>query len=191
MIGSEPMTVGEAVTHCANPKCCCGREKGVPAMVDQHGITETADRLWPVTTLADGTKVLKFCDVGCYHEYQDAQAKMPRGQQDPDVGTILCTRCGTEVRGVNMGLEGARDKFCSVECVSPLALVYRARDRKAAEIPNRSLDARRRDLPAPKDPVDMVAAYNKQHHEALVGSGKAVLWDVLVPLPRHGLRVAS
>jgi hypothetical protein len=181
MIGNEPMTVDAAVTHCANPKCRRGRQKGVPAMVDQNGIAEAADRLWPVTTLADGTKVLKFCDVGCCHEYQDAQAQLPGEQQDPDVGTILCSRCGNEVRGLNMGVQGARDKFCSVQCVSPLALVYRARDRTAAEIANRSLDARRRDLPTPEDPADMVAAYNQRHHEVLAGGSKGVLWDVLMP----------
>jgi hypothetical protein len=103
MIGSEPMTVDAAVTHCANPKCRCGRPKGVPALVDQQGIAAAADRLWPVTTLANGRKVLKFCDVRCCHEYQDAQTKLPEEQRDPDVGTILCSRCGNEVRGLNMG----------------------------------------------------------------------------------------
>jgi hypothetical protein len=181
MIGSEPMTVDAAVTHCANPKCRCGRPKGVPALVDQQGIAAAADRLWPVTTLANGRKVLKFCDVRCCHEYQDAQTKLPEEQRDPDVGTILCSRCGNEVRGLNMGVQGGRDKFCSVECVSPLALAYRARDRTAAETANHSLHARRRGLPAPEDPVDMVAAYNQRHHEVLVGGSKGVLWDVLMP----------
>jgi hypothetical protein len=41
-----------------------GREKGVPATPDHHGMSGKAD-LWPVTTLADGRKVLKFCGMGC------------------------------------------------------------------------------------------------------------------------------
>jgi hypothetical protein len=57
------MTVEAVVTQCANPKCRMGREKGVPAAVDRQGISEDVDRLWPVTTLADGRKVLKFCGL--------------------------------------------------------------------------------------------------------------------------------
>jgi hypothetical protein len=183
LIGSEPMTVEAVVTHCASPKCLMGRAKGVPAAVDRQGITEKADRLWPVTTLADCKKVLKFCDLPCWHVYQQDQAKLPDGERDPHVGRILCTRCGQEIRqGSGNGLQGKRDRFCSVACVSQLALVYAARDRAAAEVTNRSLDARRTDLPEPKDAVDLKVKYEKDKHaNLLAGPGKAVLWDLLMP----------
>jgi hypothetical protein len=181
VIGTEPMTAEAVVTICANPKCRMGREKGVPAAVDRQGIGEAADRLWPVTTLADGRKVLKFCGLSCCHDYQRHQAKLPESQRDPDIGRILCTRCGSEEFQGSHGLVGERDAFCSVKCVSQLALVYRARDRQVAEMPNRSMDARRRDeLPAPKDAVDLVATYNKEYGD-VVRAGKAVLWDFFRP----------
>lgn len=181
MIGTEPMTAEAVVTHCANPKCRMGREKGVPAAVDRQGIVEAADRLWPVTTLADGRKVLKFCGLSCCHDYQRDQAKLPESQRDRDIGRILCTRCGSEEFHGSNRLAGERDIFCSVTCVSRLALVYRARDRQAAGIPNRSMDARQRDdLPVPKDAVDLVATYNKEHGDA-VRAGTAPLWDLIRP----------
>jgi hypothetical protein len=154
MMGHEPMTVEAIVTHCANPKCRMGREKGVPATPDHHGISGKAD-LWPVTTLADRRKVLKFCGISCCHDYQKEQATLPESQRDFDIGTILCTRCGGEIEHGNNGLQGVRDRLCSVECIPQLALVYQARDRMASKLTNRSLDARRRDdLPAPKDAVE-------------------------------------
>jgi hypothetical protein len=181
LIGSEPRTVEAVVTHCANPKCRMGREKGVPAAVERQSIVEAADRLWPVTTLADGRKVLKFCGLSCCHDYQRDQAKLPESQRDPDIGRIVCTRCGSEEFHGTHGLAGERDEFCSVKCVSQLALVYRARDRQAAEMPNRSPGARRRDdLPASKDAVDLVATYNKEYSD-VVRAGKAVLWDFFRP----------
>ena len=180
MIGHEPMTVEAVVTHCANPNCRMGREKGLPATPDHHGISGKVD-LWPVTTLADGRKVLKFCGISCCHDYQKKQAKLPESQRDFDIGTILCTRCGGEIEHGSHGLQGFRDRLCSVRCVSQLALVYQARDHLASKLTNRSLDARQRDdLPTPKDVVDMKASYEKQRHASSM-AGKGVLWPLLMP----------
>jgi hypothetical protein len=174
------MTVEATVTHCANPKCLMGREKGVPAAIDQQGIRGLAERLWPVTTLADGRKVLKFCSINCCDVYKRDQEKLPEGQRDPDIGRILCTRCGREERHGNHGIEGQRDQLCSVECVPRLALVYAARDRAAAEVPNRSLDARpRNDLPEPEDSIDIKTAYAQRQQKNLM-TGKGALWSLLV-----------
>jgi hypothetical protein len=157
-----------------------GREKGVRATPDHHGISDKAD-LWPVTTLADGRRVLKFCGISCCHDYQRQQATLPESQRDPDIGTILCTRCGGEIENGNNGLQGFRDRLCSVDCIPQLALVYQARDRMASKLTNRSLDARRRDdLPAPKDAVDMKASYEKERHASSM-AGRGVLWPLLMP----------
>jgi hypothetical protein len=145
--------------------------------------------LWPVTTLADGTKVLKFCELSCCRTYRADQAKLPGNQRDSDVGEIICTRCGEDLTAVdrkptvNHGLQGERDKFCSVACVSQLALVYAARDRAALGVLNRSLNARRRtDLPEPKDAVDLKAKYEKDKHANLLsGPGQATIWELLMP----------
>ena len=173
------------VGECANPKCISGPDR-TPAKVDFEGRVnykgEPWPEHWPVTTLADDSKVLKYCSLACWRSYQQAQAKMPEAQRDPDVGELLCTRCGGEIpegAGSQRCQAERRGQFCSVACVAPLANVYKAAKEARAGIPNRSRNAVRRNLPEPADPVDMAAAYRKQEREVML-DGRGMFWDLLV-----------
>ncbi len=100
---------------CANPKCPTGPKRG-PGRV--------AGRYAPWVTLTDGSKVLKYCSVSCWRHYEEYQAKLPESQRDPDIGVILCCKCGgSEFDHGGHYFKGDRDGDvrCSIGCLPPLS----------------------------------------------------------------------
>jgi|GEM_PF-5164760 len=102
--------------RCANPKCIWS---GPDHLCDYNADAEHG-QFAPWVTLAEGSKVIKYCSMQCWSSYRRDQVKLPQSKQDPDIGVILCSECGREVQ-MNSPKRGTRDCYCSVDCLPPMS----------------------------------------------------------------------
>lgn len=184
--------------RCANPKCIWS---GPDHLCDYHADVERG-RFAPWVTLADGSKVIKYCSMQCWSSYRREQVKLPQSQQDPDIGVILCSECGREVQ-MNSPKRGTRDCYCSVDCWPPMSDeqkrriatlfdVDRTRERRRAEREPRRADAppppglvRRKFPGSPRPKEDALQEYRSWYD---VGEAKEPMWSVWYPGPEDVFR---
>jgi hypothetical protein len=192
------MTQTIADIRCANPKCIWS---GPDHLCDYNADAENGE-FAPWVTLADGSKVIKYCSMQCRSSYRRDQMKLPESKQDPDIGVILCSECSREVQ-MNSPKHGTRDCYCSVDCWPPMsdeqkrriATLFdadRTRERTRAE-----LQVRRADTPAPPGLVsrkfpgtarpkeDVLQEYRSWYD---AGAAKEPMWSIWYPAPQDVFR---
>lgn len=67
------MTIATVTSHCVNCDGSCDHERPPKLGFDYA----------PWVTLADGSKVIKYCSVGCWRHYERAQKKLLESKCDP------------------------------------------------------------------------------------------------------------
>jgi len=192
------MTETVSDVRCANPKCIWS---GPEHLCDYNADAEDG-HFAPWVTLADGSKVIEYCSMQCWSSYRRDQVKLPESKRDPDIGVILCSECGREVR-MNSPKRGTRDCYCSVDCWPPMsdeqkrqiATLFdadRTRERRRAERQVRRAEApappglASRKLPGRPRPKEDVLQEYRGWYDA--GAAKEPMWSVWCPAPEDVFR---
>jgi hypothetical protein len=184
--------------RCANLKCIWNG----PDHLCDHNADAEHGQFAPWVTLADGSKVVKYCSMQCWSSYRRDQMKLPESERDPDIGVILCSECGREVQ-MNSPKRGTRDCYCSVDCWPPMsdeqkrriATLFdadRTRERRRAERKPRRADApappglASRKFPgSPRPKQDVLQEYRSWYDAS---AAKEPMWSIWYPAPEDVFR---